>query len=300
MTYLSHVPSGTIVVGIDGSCPSERALGWAIIQAQLEHRPLTLLHGVDLRSIDLSGAVGLDPLVVPAALKGQGQALLSAAMRGVAKRAPGLEVITAHVPVDPREALVDASTRATMVVLGSHGRSPMKTLQLGSVSLAVSRNAECPVVVLRPQEPTTEDNGILVGVGGERRNLPAVEFAYQQASFRSQPLTVMHGFWDIHGRMGLSLMSAGEAGSEDELRIVAETIAGMSEKFPDVKVSVQLRRGLVEDCLIHAGKGMGMIVIGAHPDRMALDVLTGNPTRALLEYAECMVAVVPSSTRSSA
>jgi nucleotide-binding universal stress UspA family protein len=35
--------AGTIVVGVDGSEQSERALSWAVEQAVAEHRPMTLV-----------------------------------------------------------------------------------------------------------------------------------------------------------------------------------------------------------------------------------------------------------------
>lgn len=293
MTTSTEPPAGTIVVGIDGSVPSERALNWAISQAQLEKRPLTLLHGANVRGWDGSSPYGTDLQPVVAATKSEAQAVLRSAHRVVTEKAPELDVFETLVLRDPRQALDEASRLASMVVLGSHGRGPMQNLLVGSVSLAVSRHSACPVVILRPQDPDTEENGIVVGIGGDERNLASLEFAYRQASFRSLPLTVMYGFWDPNGPMGFSLIGPDEPGNEDEYRLVSETIAGMSEKFPDVEVAVQLRRGLVEDCLIRAAKGMGMIVVGAHPDGIPLDVLTGSPTRALLEYAECMVAVVP-------
>jgi nucleotide-binding universal stress UspA family protein len=41
-----------------------------------------------------------------------------------------------------------------MVVVGSHGRGAMGRLFLGSVSEHVVRNASCPVLVVRPREPS--------------------------------------------------------------------------------------------------------------------------------------------------
>ena len=42
-----HTKPGSVVVGIDGSPHSMRALHWAIQQAVAEHRPLTLVHTVN-------------------------------------------------------------------------------------------------------------------------------------------------------------------------------------------------------------------------------------------------------------
>jgi nucleotide-binding universal stress UspA family protein len=43
----SVIPSGTVVVGVDGSSSCERALEWAVDDAVLERRQLTLAHGFD-------------------------------------------------------------------------------------------------------------------------------------------------------------------------------------------------------------------------------------------------------------
>ena len=43
----SLIPSGTVVVGVDGSPSCERALDWAVDHAVRERRQLTLAHGFD-------------------------------------------------------------------------------------------------------------------------------------------------------------------------------------------------------------------------------------------------------------
>ncbi len=52
---------------------------------------------------------------------------------------------------DPGEAIVDAAAaeHASLIVLGSHGRSGVGRSFFGSVSDHVVRNAPCPVVVVR-------------------------------------------------------------------------------------------------------------------------------------------------------
>ncbi len=52
---------------------------------------------------------------------------------------------------DPGEAIVEAATaeHASLIVLGSHGRSGVGRSFFGSVSDHVVRNAPCPVVVVR-------------------------------------------------------------------------------------------------------------------------------------------------------
>lgn len=57
---------------------------------------------------------------------------------------------------DPGDQIVSAAEaeRVDMVLVGSHGRGAVGRLFLGSVSEHVVRNAPCPVLVVRPREPT--------------------------------------------------------------------------------------------------------------------------------------------------
>jgi nucleotide-binding universal stress UspA family protein len=68
---------------------------------------------------------------------------------------PGLET-DAHVLVgDPRVAIVDEarSTNADLVVVGSHGRSGVAKLLMGSVATHVVTHAPCSVMVIKlPQD----------------------------------------------------------------------------------------------------------------------------------------------------
>jgi nucleotide-binding universal stress UspA family protein len=128
-----------VVVGTDGSPDCEGALEFAARRAALA--------GVDLEVVTCTGGVelrGLDP------------ARLHEVAVGIASRAaevargahPGL-VVTTHVEDCPAEvALVAASGRAGLVVVGSRGRGAYQGLLLGSVSHAVIYGAECPVGVV--------------------------------------------------------------------------------------------------------------------------------------------------------
>jgi nucleotide-binding universal stress UspA family protein len=51
---------------------------------------------------------------------------------------------------DPGRALVGESVNTGLLVLGSHGRGPVRRALLGSVSAHVVREARCPVIVCPP------------------------------------------------------------------------------------------------------------------------------------------------------
>ena len=66
-------------------------------------------------------------------------------------RAAGFQATAKMVPADPRGALVDAAKNlpADLVVVGSHGRSGLTKLLLGSVATHVVTHAPCSVLVVK-------------------------------------------------------------------------------------------------------------------------------------------------------
>jgi nucleotide-binding universal stress UspA family protein len=64
----------------------------------------------------------------------------------------GLNVTVLVWTGDPGESIVSVAEAeaADLIVVGSHGRGPLRRLFLGSVSEHVVRNAPCPVLVARP------------------------------------------------------------------------------------------------------------------------------------------------------
>ena len=85
-----------------------------------------------------------------APLREHGQQLLDRAHAVVQKIAPDVQVHEIFEIVDPSTLLIQLSSTAHLLVLGSRGRGPVRSHLLGSVGLAVVRHAACPVVVHRP------------------------------------------------------------------------------------------------------------------------------------------------------
>jgi nucleotide-binding universal stress UspA family protein len=290
----SFVP-GSIVVGIDGSDGAERALVWAAAQARLERRPLVLVHAVDARLNLWIGEPAFDVAGVTRLMQDDGRTLLEAARASVA--GDDLVVHTLQRTADPRQVLLDLSAEASTIVLGSRGRGPLRSLLLGSVGVAVIQHARCPVVVVRPAYETDGVVGagdVVVGLTSARPASIAVETAFRQASLRSLPLTVVHGFWDpLLGFAGAPVETKERAEQAQEAEQVVETLAPLREKFPDVAVSYRLAQGLPDDCLVAASHGSAMVVVGTLHPGTAAGLLMGNVARSVTEHAHCPVLVVP-------
>ena len=264
---------GTIVVGVDGSAHAERAVAWAGRQAALERRAVRLV------------AVGDD-----------GASLADRAAEALARTRPDVEVQTCPGAGDPREVLLELSREAHLLVVGSRGMGAVRSLLLGSVSSAVSAHAACPVVVCRPQGTRTP-RGIVVGADGTVESLPVIEFAFRQADLHAQPLTVVHGFWDAAVAVAQYRLAQGRDAREPDLEelqaLLAVSVAGMGETYPDVQVSLVLKHGFVEEALAPRHDGLELIVVGRHPGSAAARLMQSSVSSLVLERAQGPVAVVP-------
>jgi nucleotide-binding universal stress UspA family protein len=131
-----------IVVGIDASEPSQRALQWAVEEARLRHASLSAVH-----------AWPLPALVVPfvADMPGLEQAakeLLERALEPIDDSDLDQPIARRLTGGAPAPVLLGAAQAADLVVVGSRGRGGFKELLLGSVSHRLATHARCPVVVI--------------------------------------------------------------------------------------------------------------------------------------------------------
>jgi nucleotide-binding universal stress UspA family protein len=139
-----------IVVGLDGSEHSTKALDWAVKHAALEHAPLTVLA---VHEVALSAWTG-SPIIFPEDRPEEEHAR-QAAQEAVNKAVgelggPGPESVTVRaLSGQAAQALIEASADADLVVVGSRGAGGFATLLTGSVSSQVVNHASCPVVVVR-------------------------------------------------------------------------------------------------------------------------------------------------------
>lgn len=287
-----EVPAGSVVVGVDGSTGSDRALAWAARQADLEHRTLVVLHGTGSGDFMWPEGYGVEREMVLRALAEDGRTLLQRAASTVREAHPDLAVVETVLAVDPRLALLELSADAATVVVGSRGRGPVASLLLGSVSLTVSQHASCPVVVVRPFDPEVARTGILVGADEAPGSRPAIEYAFRQASLTGLPLTVLHCFFD---GQPVGDVADDDPGPAHHRMILDRAVAGLGEDYPDVPVTRRLRRGLVDTCLVEAARTMDMVVVGARSAHTSpVDrFFSPNVERLVVEHAPCVVAVVP-------
>ena len=293
------IKPGTIVVGVDGSESAAKALDWAAEQARVERRQITLVHAVGAVSPAWIDAAVAEPREANLSLRQHAHALLTEARERIEGRAPEVEVQEVFRLEDPREVLLELSATAEMVVLGSHGRGPVRRLLLGSVGVALARHSECPVVIHRPGKTGAVRHGVAVGADGSPESRTVLEFAFRQAALHDLPLLVSYSAWDSRGMFVPGYpVSDPEANETEDRLLLSESMAGLAEKYPDVRAQVELSHGMPESTLMQLTEKMNLVVLGAHRRNFADRFLHGSVSVAVLERAGCPVAVVPLTDQS--
>lgn len=290
------VVHGSIVVGVDGSEPAAAALDWAVRQAALENRPITVVH-----ACGLPGAMQdfEDIVANERGLMSVGRSIAREAVHDARAADSTIGVESLVTMGHPETVLLEASETADMLVIGARGRGTVASALLGSVSATIARESRCPLVVVRAFEEPPEDEDtrpVVVGVDGTPVSTAAVEFGFRMASVRRAPLTLLHATWDLREHVAPVLDLRSYAGkvnlNEDEERLVAETVAGLCEKYPDVAVTETYRRGEPGRRLVEASRTAALVVVGTRGRRLLTTNLLGSVSRGVVERAYCPVAVV--------
>lgn len=143
--------TGPIVVGVDGSSAGAGAVDFAFAEAALRGVDIVALHAWTTWNAPMPAPQ--DEAIPYAneleALAAREERLLSQALAGHQETYPGVSVKREVVHGGTREALIEASRTAQLLVVGARGRGGFAGLLLGSVSQAMLHHAHCPVAVVR-------------------------------------------------------------------------------------------------------------------------------------------------------
>ena len=140
-----------IVVGVDGSGHSRKALERAAAEAAAHGAPLTVLT-IHQAVRDVYGGVShyQDDAALTDKAKEAAQAETDQVLAALSSRPASVTVTAVHgLPVDE---LIKASQGADMLVLGRRGTGGFARLTMGSVTSQVAHHAHCPVLIVPPTE----------------------------------------------------------------------------------------------------------------------------------------------------
>lgn len=135
-----------IVVGVDGSAPSLRALEWAARQADLTDSMVEIVMSWEPPLVH--GWV--PPVRENGHIKEKLRRSLDAIVAKLLAEHPALVVETKFVEGHPAPLLIEASRGAEVLVVGCRGHGAFVGMLVGSVSEHCVAQAKCPVLVYRP------------------------------------------------------------------------------------------------------------------------------------------------------
>ncbi len=286
--------SSTVVVGVDGSAASDAAIRWSVREAVMRALPLTLIHVV--RPNLVSTAMGATVSSVTLWQEEQARQIIDRA-RLIAEEAggtrlPDVQTELPYARVVP--ALVDGSTDAHMIVVGSRGAGAFRRHILGSVSSGVLDHAQCPVGIIHDaesaQQEIRDDAPVLVGIDGSPAAEAATAWAFDEASRRGVALVALHAWSDVgvFPMLGMDWRTYRDQGEE----VLAERLAGWQQRYPDVRVQRRLVCDVPARWLVEAAKNAQLVVLGSHGRGGYAGMHLGSVSAAVTQSARVPVVVV--------
>jgi len=277
---LNSCPLGTyrtLIVATDGSEASKKAVEVAFELAKTCKSFLYIVSVIEIYPM-VDGAIGMvDKLKCD----------IQAALQPLKQRAEDENIpceISVLTSQRPDETIVDLAKQksADAIIIGTHGRTGIKKVLLGSVSRRVIGDAPCPIWQV-PPKVTFDIQSILVATDGSVNGNLALEDAFEASQACSTDLTVV---------------SVVKPDGPAAYRVEAEKIVeqakkeGASRGIPveGIVAEGEPWKKIVE---IAKDKSIGVIMIGRHGHSALDKLLLGSVTERVAGHAPCSVIVVP-------
>jgi len=135
--------SKPIVVGVDGTPASDRALEWALEEAVVRRCPLHVVNAWNFEALtDWTETTANQA-------QAESEAVVEKALQVAGSRRQDMpEIVRKSLRGDAAETLERASEGAAMLVVASHTGHRIRQIVLGSTSMHVVRHAHAPIVVI--------------------------------------------------------------------------------------------------------------------------------------------------------
>lgn len=278
-------PDLPVVVGVDSSQSSGRAVEEAAALARRWGRALRVVHATGLTIVPWT-----DEHLTRVA------AHTERCRERALRTAPDLDVTSVTEVDDPAAMLVAASRDAAIVVVDGGRLGQVGAALLGATADKVMAHAECPVMVVPLAADRSATGPVIVGVDAHARSSPAVAFAFAEASRRKVPLVAVHTWWWDEQNVVLvahDLEEENERVVEEHRLVVAEMLAGYRDEFPDVRVTENLVHGHPGSTLVQESRGAQLLVVGRRGLGGFPGLVLGSVSLHVAHQAHCPVVVVP-------
>jgi len=280
-----------LIVGVDGSDGSKRALAWATSQIPDGH--LTVVHafspGVEL--LAAAAQVNLDPV------RADHKKSLATTW-SESPRAAGVEFEVELIDDEVSAALVDAADRrsADAIVVGHQGHGRWSQHHIGRVASRLLHHCPVPLVITSDTtEPAPVSGPILVGLShpsiDDNPELDwAIEFATQhKLGLHLVSLVEPMMYFDEAYVVDMNVVAS--ALTEQLSALVAE----LQIRLPDVDITAASTMGYPVTELARAATEIdaGLVVLGSHHPPALVGFLAGSVAQLLPPHLECPMVAVP-------
>ena len=282
-----------VVVGVDGSEESLRAVEWAALEARRHSAPLRIVSAPAL--VPRMHASSASPEEIACALRGIAAQALDAAITRSEEVASGLPLTTGLLSGPPALALAESGADASMLVVGARGAGGFAAMVLGSVSRYVASRAPSPVVVVR-EESMAVHREIAVGIRDPQDTGAALAFAFEEAALRDANLVAVHTWYPsaAHRPARGTLPTDLDRISAEAASGLAAALKGWSEKYPGVRVRQDVIHGHPARVLASYSARADLVVLGRHGHPGGAGPGIGSVQHAVLDHAHGPVAIIPS------
>ena len=281
-----------VLVGVDGSPSSLDAVRLAARLAGERSRRLRIVHAFIWPLLNVP--LGPSPIgPVEGGLANEADRIVKEAMAAAQAAAPGLEVAGDVIVGAAAPALLHAARESHLVVLGDRGLGGFTSMLIGSVAIQVAAHAPCPVLVARGSMDRPGE--IVVGVEVSDDGHRALDFAFEEAAYRAVPLVAVRAFThpmaDDPGDLLPLIYDADDLAAAEEA-VLAEMLAGRTDRYPEVVVRRQVRRQRPAGALLEAAATASLLVVGCRGRGGFAGLLLGSVSQAMLHHAPCPVALI--------
>ncbi|MFY9916097.1 MAG: universal stress protein [Nocardioidaceae bacterium] len=197
-----------------------------------------------------------------------------------------------------RPVLLRAAKEADVLVVGKRGLGAAKRMVVGSNSISVAGRSPVAVVIV-PDAWSPADRKaapIVVGLDGSDLDEAVLTYGFERAVRLAVPLLAIHA-WHLPATYAWSPDDIARWESEAKEQLDSSLTAAR-EKYPEVEVITLSQDANAAMAILDAAAVAQLVVLGRHTGPHHLGGFhLGSTTRAVLHYAECPVAVIPSSSR---
>jgi nucleotide-binding universal stress UspA family protein len=286
-----------VIVGVDGSPASDAAVSWAAHEAVIRDVSLTLMHVANPAASTWSQAPLLDDFAEWQTA--EGRSILANGLKIARDTAgDGVQILidTEFLTAATVPTLVDLSSDATLIVVGTNGRGALARGLLGSVSSGLVRHAHCSVAVIHdeaPLMPHPAQAPVLVGIDGSPSSELAMAIAFDEASRRHVDLIALHAWCDAE-TSDFPSVDWPEVKAEEKKRLMTGALAGWLKRYPDVTVQTRLVRGRPARALVETSESAQLVVVGSHGRNALTRTLLGSVSNAVVQSVRAPVIVARS------